>query len=79
MSFGKSDKDQAIRLRKAIERLERKIAKLPEKAVIQRQRLLKSYEAKDAKLRKLTGEPVKSDLQDKIEDKKLEDIPESAW
>jgi len=79
MNLGKGGKDQTLLLRKALDRLERQIAKLPEKAVLKKQRLLKSYEAKDARLRKLTGEPVKSDLQDKIEDKNLEDIPDSAW
>lgn len=77
-NFGESGKDPAAKLTKALERLERKIAKLPEKS-IKRKRLLKSFESKDAKLRKLVGVPEKSDLQEKLEDKNLDEIPDSAW
>jgi len=78
MNFGKPTKDEVSKLSKALIRLEKQMEKLPEKS-LKRARLMKSYESKERKLRKLIGEPVKSELQDKIEDKNLEDIPESAW
>jgi len=78
MNFGKPNKDPVEGLKKALDRLESKMAKLPEKS-LQRKRLMKSYRSKEAKLRKLVGSPETSELQEKLEDKKLDEIPDSAW
>ena len=74
----KSREAEIIKLTKTLDRLERKMAKLQEKS-IPYNRLMKSYIAKEKKLRALAGAPERIDIQDAPEDKNLEDIPEEAW
>ena len=74
----KSGEAQIAKLSKALDRLERKMAKLQENS-IPYNRLMKSYIAKEKKLRALVGAPERIDIQDAPEDKNLEDIPEEAW
>lgn len=66
------------KLRMALSRIERKMEKT--KSLIEEERLIREYESKSKKLKRLLGElKDESKLEEVMANKNLDEIPEEAW
>jgi len=62
----------------ALSRIERKMEKT--KSLIEEERLIREYESKSKKLKRLLGElKDESKLEEVMANKNLDEIPEEAW